>query len=220
MHEAMTRGFHYRHPDWANLGQGAPETGALPEANPRLTELPLDPAAYEYAPRGRSPRAARSRRRPLQRALPPRDADIVLGRERGHLLGRTPRAHAARQRAREAPAPRLHGLRGAPRHLPARDPDPDRPAAPGGLRAHGRPLQRLVHLAGACVGTCRNGSCERVEARSWRRLRAAGRACAETAAGWRRPPGPAETRRSVRATRPRRRRGRGRERGALPWRRE
>jgi hypothetical protein len=50
VHEATRRGFHYGHPDWANLGQGAPEAGPLPGAAPRLTQLPLDEPTSEYAP--------------------------------------------------------------------------------------------------------------------------------------------------------------------------
>lgn len=50
MTEAARQGFRYGHPDWANLGQGAPETGALPGAPPRIDALPVDPAMYEYTP--------------------------------------------------------------------------------------------------------------------------------------------------------------------------
>ncbi|MCB9730451.1 MAG: pyridoxal phosphate-dependent aminotransferase [Deltaproteobacteria bacterium] len=50
MHEAMARGFHYGHPGWANLGQGAPETGALPDAAPRVERIELDTAMHEYGP--------------------------------------------------------------------------------------------------------------------------------------------------------------------------
>ena len=32
MAEAQKRGWRYGHPDWANLGQGQPETGPLPGA--------------------------------------------------------------------------------------------------------------------------------------------------------------------------------------------
>ena len=42
MNEAAQRGFHYGNPDWVNLGQGAPETGSLPDAPPRLQHAPLD----------------------------------------------------------------------------------------------------------------------------------------------------------------------------------
>jgi aspartate/methionine/tyrosine aminotransferase len=50
MTEAAARGFHYGHPDWANLGQGAPETGPLPGAAPRMTHIDIDPSTHEYAP--------------------------------------------------------------------------------------------------------------------------------------------------------------------------
>ncbi len=52
MTQAAERGFHYGHPDWANLGQGAPETGALPGAPDRVTTIELDEATHEYAPVG------------------------------------------------------------------------------------------------------------------------------------------------------------------------
>ena len=50
MSEAARRGFHYGSPDWANLGQGAPETGLLPGSPPRLDNVVVDPASFEYAP--------------------------------------------------------------------------------------------------------------------------------------------------------------------------
>ena len=50
MTEAAERGFRYGHPDWCNLGQGAPETGALPGSAPRIESIPLDVQASEYAP--------------------------------------------------------------------------------------------------------------------------------------------------------------------------
>jgi hypothetical protein len=50
MTEAAARGFRYGHPEWANLGQGAPETGALPGSIPRLESIPLDDTTHEYAP--------------------------------------------------------------------------------------------------------------------------------------------------------------------------
>jgi len=55
MAEAAAHGFHYGHPDWANLGQGAPETGELPGAAPRLHHIDVDPASHEYAPVGGLP---------------------------------------------------------------------------------------------------------------------------------------------------------------------
>lgn len=50
MAEAAARGFVYGHPDWANLGQGAPETGELPEAAARIRDIAVDSASAEYAP--------------------------------------------------------------------------------------------------------------------------------------------------------------------------
>ncbi len=48
--EAQGRGFRYGHPEWVNLGQGAPETGPLPGSAPRLDKLAIDDAAHEYSP--------------------------------------------------------------------------------------------------------------------------------------------------------------------------
>jgi aspartate/methionine/tyrosine aminotransferase len=48
--EARTRGYRAGDPDWANLGQGQPETGPLPGAPPRVAALSVDPADHEYAP--------------------------------------------------------------------------------------------------------------------------------------------------------------------------
>lgn len=50
MHEAQEKGFVYGHPDWANLGQGSPESGDLPGAPPRVSELKLTPAQHAYGP--------------------------------------------------------------------------------------------------------------------------------------------------------------------------
>jgi len=52
MGEAARRGFHYGHPDWCNLGQGAPETGPLPGSPARLDTVHIDAARHEYAPVG------------------------------------------------------------------------------------------------------------------------------------------------------------------------
>lgn len=52
MGEASARGFHYGHPDWVNLGQGAPETGSLPGSPKRLEMIPVSPDSLEYAPVG------------------------------------------------------------------------------------------------------------------------------------------------------------------------
>jgi aspartate/methionine/tyrosine aminotransferase len=49
MHEAAQLGFSYDNPDWANLGQGSPETGDLPEAPPRVTSIAVSPASRQYS---------------------------------------------------------------------------------------------------------------------------------------------------------------------------
>lgn len=48
--EATARGYRTGDPEWSNLGQGQPETGALPGAPPRITALAIDPADHYYAP--------------------------------------------------------------------------------------------------------------------------------------------------------------------------
>ncbi|MCA9972039.1 MAG: pyridoxal phosphate-dependent aminotransferase [Anaerolineales bacterium] len=50
MHRAGQRGYHSNHPDWANLGQGAPETGQLPGAPPRIEQVTINPNHHEYGP--------------------------------------------------------------------------------------------------------------------------------------------------------------------------
>ncbi len=50
MTEAGKHGYRPGDPSWANLGQGAPETGPLPGAPPRQNALPLADDAFEYAP--------------------------------------------------------------------------------------------------------------------------------------------------------------------------
>src|SRR5687768_7006478 len=52
MTEATRHGFRYGHPEWINLGQGAPETGPLPGAPPRVEQLRVDAQTNEYAPVG------------------------------------------------------------------------------------------------------------------------------------------------------------------------
>ncbi|RPD66457.1 aminotransferase [Lentinus tigrinus ALCF2SS1-7] len=48
---AMANGFSYASShEWANLGQGAPEVGQLPDAPPRPTSIPLPEDSLEYAP--------------------------------------------------------------------------------------------------------------------------------------------------------------------------
>jgi aspartate/methionine/tyrosine aminotransferase len=50
MTEAARLGYHHGHPDWANLGQGAPETGPLEGSPPRLESFQFDDLQHEYAP--------------------------------------------------------------------------------------------------------------------------------------------------------------------------
>ncbi|MEE2828395.1 MAG: pyridoxal phosphate-dependent aminotransferase [Myxococcota bacterium] len=52
MTEAARTGFEYGHPDWANLGQGAPETGPLPGAPDRVRSFAVTDQAHEYTPVG------------------------------------------------------------------------------------------------------------------------------------------------------------------------
>ncbi|HEY5297106.1 MAG TPA: pyridoxal phosphate-dependent aminotransferase [Verrucomicrobiae bacterium] len=49
-HEATRHGFSYSNPDWANLGQGSPETGDIPGAPPRVTEVTISEASRQYSP--------------------------------------------------------------------------------------------------------------------------------------------------------------------------
>ena len=48
--EAAKRGYRSGHPDWCNLGQGQPETGALPGAPPRVHQVEIGVDDQEYAP--------------------------------------------------------------------------------------------------------------------------------------------------------------------------
>lgn len=50
MHQATQRGYRYTNEKWANLGQGAPETGPLPGAPDRITSLTINPNHQEYGP--------------------------------------------------------------------------------------------------------------------------------------------------------------------------
>ncbi|MEC7242310.1 MAG: pyridoxal phosphate-dependent aminotransferase [Myxococcota bacterium] len=50
MTEAAKRGFSYGNPDWANLGQGAPEVEAIPGCIPRVEQIALETAVHEYSP--------------------------------------------------------------------------------------------------------------------------------------------------------------------------
>jgi hypothetical protein len=49
-HEATRHGFSYGHPDWANLGQGSPETGEIAGAPPRIEEVKISEASRQYSP--------------------------------------------------------------------------------------------------------------------------------------------------------------------------
>src|SRR4029079_7768526 len=48
--EAQRHGYSPSSDDWANLGQGMPESEALPGAPPRISELPVREGDHEYAP--------------------------------------------------------------------------------------------------------------------------------------------------------------------------
>lgn len=48
--EATRAGYRPEDPSWCNLGQGQPETGPLPGAPDRLTNVVIDPADHEYSP--------------------------------------------------------------------------------------------------------------------------------------------------------------------------
>ncbi|MEM9292874.1 MAG: pyridoxal phosphate-dependent aminotransferase [Acidobacteriota bacterium] len=48
--EAEARGFSPEDPAWTNFGQGMPETGPLPEAQPRVEAVPVLSPDHEYAP--------------------------------------------------------------------------------------------------------------------------------------------------------------------------
>lgn len=50
MHRARAHGYSAEHPNWANLGQGAPETGELPGAPARITQVSINPTQHEYGP--------------------------------------------------------------------------------------------------------------------------------------------------------------------------
>lgn len=47
--QAYERGYTSANPEWANLGQGAPETGQLEGGNPRIKSLNLELEHHEYA---------------------------------------------------------------------------------------------------------------------------------------------------------------------------
>lgn len=50
MQKASEKGFQHDDPAWVNLGQGAPETGFLEGASPRIETLRMDSSLYEYSP--------------------------------------------------------------------------------------------------------------------------------------------------------------------------
>ena len=50
MHEAARHGFSYDSPEWANLGQGSPETGAIPGAPARIESLKIPATSQQYGP--------------------------------------------------------------------------------------------------------------------------------------------------------------------------
>src|SRR4249919_943593 len=50
MTEAERLGFRMHSDDWCNLGQGQPETGALPGAPTRLNDITIRPFDQDYAP--------------------------------------------------------------------------------------------------------------------------------------------------------------------------
>jgi aspartate/methionine/tyrosine aminotransferase len=49
-HEATQHGFAYGGKGWANLGQGSPETGPIPGAPPRISEVSIAPTNQQYGP--------------------------------------------------------------------------------------------------------------------------------------------------------------------------
>jgi len=49
MSEAAKYGYSYDDPAWANLGQGSPETGPIPDAPPRIQDLTIDPTSNRYS---------------------------------------------------------------------------------------------------------------------------------------------------------------------------
>ena len=50
MNRARELGFTHENETWANLGQGAPETGELDGAPARITQIELDTFTQEYTP--------------------------------------------------------------------------------------------------------------------------------------------------------------------------
>ena len=50
MQQAMAKGFSAHDRQWSNLGQGAPETGHIMDAPPRIDAFKIDPSLHEYSP--------------------------------------------------------------------------------------------------------------------------------------------------------------------------
>lgn len=50
MSRAAEHGYVPGHPEWATLGQGAPETGPLPGSPPRVEHVTINPERHEYGP--------------------------------------------------------------------------------------------------------------------------------------------------------------------------
>ena len=50
MHRAAEHGFTYDHPEWANLGQGSPETAPLDGAPPRMDQVTVPANTRSYSP--------------------------------------------------------------------------------------------------------------------------------------------------------------------------
>ena len=48
MYKALAKGYTTNDSNWANLGQGAPETGPLPGAPARVENIPITEALMEY----------------------------------------------------------------------------------------------------------------------------------------------------------------------------
>ncbi len=126
MAEAARQGYRHGHPDWCNLGQGMPETGPLPGAPPRVQHVDIEPRRPGVRPHSRDLGAPAGGGRALQSTLPPRPHVAVHRAQRLHLRRRPRLAHPRRGRAgprqpRPFPA-RLHGVRGAARHLQGSSP--------------------------------------------------------------------------------------------------
>ncbi len=50
MQKAIEKGFSAQNSEWVNLGQGAPETGPIEGAPPRIDSFKVDPSLHEYSP--------------------------------------------------------------------------------------------------------------------------------------------------------------------------